>query len=75
MTHRSARPATIRPDDNGIERGTFTTTVAAATAAKAAASPGAGGGAASGGVGDVALPLALAALVVVRLAWFVRRSR
>lgn len=85
----SVRWTTITPDDNGIERGTFTFTVAAATfarsaspsaapdaAATATASPGAGGGSPSGGVGDVALPLvALAALVVVGLASFVRRSR
>lgn len=85
----SVRWTTITPDDNAIERGTFTFTVVAATrapgalssatpgaAATASASPGAGGGAASGGVGDIALPLVvLAALIVVGLAWFVRRSR
>jgi hypothetical protein len=85
----SVRWTTITPDDNGIERGTFTFTVAASTpaasasqsavpdaAATAVASPGAGAGAASGGVGDVAIPLVvLAALVVVGLAWFLRRSR
>jgi len=85
----SVRWTTITPDDNGIERGTFTFSVAAATpaasaspsvapdaAATAAASPSTGSGAAAGGVGDIALPLlALAALVVVGLAWFVRRSR
>jgi len=69
----SVRWTTITPDDNGIERGTFAFTIATATTA---ASPGAGRGAASGGVGDVALPLvALTALVVVGLAWFLRRSR
>lgn len=63
---------TITPDDNGIERGTFTFTVAAATGS--AAAPGSSG-AASGGAGDVVLPLVvLVALVVVGLAWFVRRS-
>jgi methionine-rich copper-binding protein CopC len=85
----SVRWTTITPDDNGIERGTFTFTLAAGTlvpgaspsaapdaAATAAASPGVGAVAASGGVGDVVLPLvALAALVVVGLAWFLRRSR
>ena len=85
----SVRWTTITPDDNGIERGTFAFTLATATAvpsaspsaspdaaATAAASPGAGTGAASGGIGDVALPLvALAVLVVVGLAWFLRRAR
>lgn len=76
----SVRWTTITPDDNGIERGTFTFTVASATAAPnaaatAAASPGTAGGSASGGVGDVAIPLAvLAVLLVVGLAWFLRRS-
>jgi len=73
----SVRWTTITPDDNGIERGTFAFTVAAAASgASAAASPGAAGGSASGGAGDVAIPLvALAALLVVGLAWFLRRSR
>ena len=85
----SVRWTTVTPDDNAIERGTFTFTVAAPTpapgalssaapgaAATASPSPGAGGGAASGGVGDIALPLlVLATLVVVGLAWSVRRSR
>lgn len=79
---------TITPDDNGIERGTFAFTVAAATesaaasspagpsvAASAAASPGAGEAAAPGAAGDMVLPLiALIALVIVGLAWFLRRS-
>jgi hypothetical protein len=83
------RWTTITPDDNGIERGTFTFAVAAAPlgssaspsaapepAASDVAAPGAGGGSASGGAGDVVLPLvALAALVAVGLAWFLRRSR
>jgi len=77
----SVRWTTITPDDNGIERGTFTFTVTAATpapsaspaaapgaAASAAASPGADVGAASGGVGDVALPLVALAVLVVALA-------
>jgi methionine-rich copper-binding protein CopC len=85
----SVRWTTITPDDNGIERGSFAFTVATAASgasappsvapdasATAAASPGAGGGSASGGIGDVAIPLvALAALLVVGLAWFLRRSR
>ena len=85
----SVQWTTITPNDNGIERGTFAFTVRASAsgastppsgvpgaAATAAASPGAAGGSASGGVGDVALPLAvLAALIVVGLAWFLRRSR
>ncbi len=79
---------TITPDDNGIERGTFAFTVAAATesaaaspagppvAASAAASPSAGAAAAPGAAGDIVLPLvALIALVIVGLAWFLRRSR
>jgi methionine-rich copper-binding protein CopC len=71
------RWTTITPDDNGIERGTFGFTVAAGTSgASAEASPTAGGSAASGGMGDVAIPLvALAVLLVVGLAWFLRRSR
>jgi methionine-rich copper-binding protein CopC len=69
----SVQWTTITPNDNGIERGTFAFTVAAATGA---ASPPAGGGPASGGVGAVAVPLvALAVLLVVGLAWFLRRSR
>ena len=85
----SVRWTTSTPDDNGIERGTFTFTLAAGTlvpgaspsaapdpAATDVAAPGVGGGSASGGVGDVAIPLVmLAALVVVGLAWFLRRSR
>ncbi len=85
----SVQWTTITPNDNGIERGTFAFTVGASTsitseppsgvpgaAATASTSPGAGGGSASGGVGDVAIPLvALAALLAVGLAWFLRRSR
>jgi methionine-rich copper-binding protein CopC len=85
----SVQWTTITPDDNGIERGTFSFTVGSATSgasappsgapgapATAAAPPGAGGGSASGGVGDVAIPLVvLAALLAVGLAWFLRRSR
>lgn len=85
----SVQWTTITPNDNGIERGTFAFTVRASVsgastppsvvpgaAATAAASPGAAGGSASGGVGDIAIPLVvLAALVVVGLAWLLRRSR
>ena len=82
----SVRWITITPDDNGIERGTFTFTVGvlaggsahagAASPGVAAAAPGAVGGGSSGGSGDVVVALAvLASLVIAGLAWFLRRSR
>ena len=82
----SVRWITITPDDNGIERGTFTFTVGAlaggsahagaASPGAAAAAPGAVGGGSSGGSGDVVVALAvLASLVIAGLAWFLRRSR
>jgi methionine-rich copper-binding protein CopC len=85
----SVRWITITPDDNGIERGTFTFTVGApgpgsgkaeaaspGAAATAAAAPGAGGGGSPGGSGDVAVALVvLVSLVIAGLAWFLRRSR
>ena len=82
----SVRWITITPDDNGIERGTFTFTVGAlaggsahagaASPGAAAAAPGAVGGGSSGGSGDVVVALAvLASLVIAGLARFLRRSR
>lgn len=69
----SVRWTTITPDDHGIERGTFSFSVASRAVT---AAPAAGTGAASGGSGDVAIALvALAALVIAGLAWFLRRSR
>jgi copper resistance protein C len=76
------RWTTVTPDDEGLERGTFTFTVAAAASSgspAAAASPGASPppeSTAGGGAGDLLIPiLVLAAVLVGGAALFLRRRR
>jgi copper transport protein len=68
------RWSTVTPDDSGVERGTFALSVAAATPLPSdAPAPGQPLGA---GLGDVLLPLAvLAAVLVGGGAWLARRRR